>query len=256
MLNKNGTDHIKRSGCGFEIVFLTRREGFSKKPYDSLNISYNCCDDKDSVDKNYKKVLETFGIKRDKLVRLNQVHGSDILVIKQNDTKQKKGKDFDAVVTDDTDLCLSIATADCVPIFLFDGDNNVFSAVHAGWMGTAFCIVKKVVNVMGQEFMCDVTNINAALGPSIKECCYEIGADVLDKLLDSVSAKENGLYKETNGKIYASLSKFNAIQLKESGIEEEKISIVDYCTCCERELFFSYRRENATGRQLSVIFRG
>jgi YfiH family protein len=254
MFKKNGIDYIKKTGCGFEIAFLTRKGGFSAHPYDSLNMSYHCGDDKDSVDKNYEKFFTAFGIKRDKLVRLNQVHGSDVLVIKRNDTKQKRSGDYDAAITDDTDLCLSIATADCVPIFLFDGDNKVFAAVHAGWMGTALGIVKKVVNVMGQEFMCDTADINAALGPAIKECCYEIGADVLDKLLDSVSAKETGLHKETNGKIYASLSKFNAIQLKQSGIKEEKISIADHCTCCERELFFSYRRENITGRQLSVIF--
>ena len=254
MLTKNGIDHIKRSGGGFEVVFLTRREGFSKGTFDSLNMSYNFGDDKEFVDKNYKKFFETFGIQRDKLIRLNQVHGNYVLVIKRAEKEQKKGGDFDAVISDDTDLCLSIATADCLPIFLYDGEKKVFAAVHAGWKGTALGISKKVVNMMSEEFMCDTTDINAVLGPAIKECCYEIGAEVLDRLLDSVGAKENGLYIKAGGKTYASLSRFNTIQLKESGIKEEKISIVDHCTCCLRELFFSYRRENLTGRQLSVIF--
>jgi copper oxidase (laccase) domain-containing protein len=41
--------------------------------------------------------------------------------------------------------------------------------------------------------------------------------------------------------------------MKREGIEEEQIFWIDLCTSCHHDLFFSYRKEGRTGRQLSFI---
>jgi copper oxidase (laccase) domain-containing protein len=49
------------------------------------------------------------------------------------------------------------------------------------------------------------------------------------------------------------LARINIAQMKEEGIREEQILWIDLCTRCHSDLFFSYRKEGKTGRQLSFI---
>lgn len=49
------------------------------------------------------------------------------------------------------------------------------------------------------------------------------------------------------------LARINMAQLEEEGIKEDQIYRVDLCTHCHNDLFFSYRGEGRTGRQLSFI---
>jgi YfiH family protein len=253
IIDKEGVSYAKAGDAVFNVAFLTRKDGFSASPYDSLNMSYAGGDDKSCVDMNYDKVFTAFGLERERLISIKQVHGSDVLIIKRSGEGQVGTGDFDAVVTDDTSLCLSILTADCVPIFLYDGEKGVFAAVHAGWRGTALGIAKKAVNVMEREFLCDPCNIGAALGPAIGSCCYEIKREVLNKLIASVDMSADGMYRLEGDKVYPDLKKINIAQLKECGVKDEMISSADYCTSCSDDLFFSFRRDNVTGRQLSFV---
>jgi copper oxidase (laccase) domain-containing protein len=49
------------------------------------------------------------------------------------------------------------------------------------------------------------------------------------------------------------LARINIAQMKREEIEEEQIFWVNLCTRCHNDLFFSYRGEGQTGRQLSFI---
>jgi copper oxidase (laccase) domain-containing protein len=49
------------------------------------------------------------------------------------------------------------------------------------------------------------------------------------------------------------LAKINIAQMKKEGIQEEQIFRIDLCTHCHSDLYFSYRKEGRTGRQLSFI---
>jgi copper oxidase (laccase) domain-containing protein len=49
------------------------------------------------------------------------------------------------------------------------------------------------------------------------------------------------------------LAQINIAQMKREEIKEEQIFWINLCTHCYGDLFFSYRREGETGRQLSFI---
>ncbi len=258
MLETNRYFRYNLDGCSF--VFLTRNGGVSKPPYDSMNLSYTVGDDSGDVARNYENALSHFQIRPEKLVKLEQTHNSDVMVIRRDsatrDSATRDSMRFDAVVTNDTTLCLRILTADCVPLLLFDTNNRVLAAVHAGWRGTAAGITKKAVDIMIREFSCNPADITAAIGPSIGACCYTISSDVLEMLKASVSENTSLCYNIKDNEIYADLKKFNAAQLVESGIQEVNIMVVERCTCCAGGLFFSYRKERVTGRQMSIAFMG
>lgn len=246
------TNYFKYSRSGYETICLTKTGGYSSGSYDSLNLSYAVGDDKSDVDKNFVAVLAQFDLQEGSLVRLNQVHGDDILLIREGASSVLTG-DYDAVVTDDGNLALSIMTADCVPLFLFDPVTEVFAAVHAGWRGTAKGIAGKAVRVMLREFLCDPKRIRAVIGPSIGKCCYEVSSDVAESLGASVRAGKGALVNVTDGKARVDLKGFNAEQLIESGLRPDMITSAEECTSCRSDLFYSYRRDNITGRQLSFI---
>jgi len=263
-LSRIGDIDAVKYGIGkFNVLFLARNGGFSAQPYESLNMSYSVGDKKGRVNKNFDKVMNAFSLEEKELVPINQVHHDEILIIRKGDNDKKSiwgnqkvaTGDYDGVVTDDLGLCLSLLTADCVPVMFFDPKKNVIACAHAGWRGTALCISKKVVQIMVEYFSCDKMEIRAAIGPSIARCCYEVSDDVLERLLGSVNSKPGGaLYRSAGGKHYADLKRINEAQLREAGLLAANIHIDSHCTLCDSKLFFSYRREQKTGRQMSLVF--
>lgn len=125
--------------------------------------------------------------------------------------------------------------ADCTPLIFYNPKTKTGAVSHAGWRGTAQKIGIKTVKKLGGE----PKDIITVIGPAIGLCCYEVSDDVRNKLLKTVS-NTDGL---TNGK-NIDLKALNARQLAEIGVE--KIDICPYCTSCDNDLFYSYRKENGT----------
>jgi polyphenol oxidase len=118
--------------------------------------------------------------------------------------------------------------------------------VHAGWRGTMEKIVLKTLRLMEKEFNSKTSDMIVSFGPSIKDCCYEVGADFFEKFPGDI--------KERGKRFYLDLSGANKRQLVDCGILEENIFDPGICTCCKSEDFFSFRREGASaGRQMSVM---
>ena len=125
--------------------------------------------------------------------------------------------------------------ADCTPLIFYNPKTKTGAVSHAGWRGTAQKIGVKTVESMGGN----PKDIIAVIGPAIGGCCYEVSDDVRDKLLETVKDPT----ELTNGK-KIDLKAVNARQLAEIGVE--KIDICPYCTSCNNDLFYSYRKENGT----------
>ena len=53
-------------------------------------------------------------------------------------------------------------------------------------------------------------------------------------------------------KYYIDLKDINRRQLEAAGLKRENIAISEHCTCCEPELFCSYRREGGTYRRMGA----
>jgi YfiH family protein len=151
------------------------------------------------------------------------------------------------MITDIPGRFLGIQTADCIPIFVVDQKKRMIAAIHAGRQGTALGITQKVLRKMKEAWGCSEKNLLITLGPSIGSCCYEIDEKVFLKEWEPFSIHKG------MGKRMLDLAKINIAQLKEEGVREEQIYRVDLCTRCHSDLFFSYRGEGQTGRQLSFI---
>jgi len=184
----------------------------------------------------------------------NQTHSSNIEVIS---TSQNIGwqdaksaiPHCDAMITDQKGVMLTILTADCVPILLFDKKLNVVSAIHAGWRGTEQQIVIKTVQKMIREFGSNPVDIIAGVAPSIGRCCYEVDWGVAQHFSDYKDA-----FDKVEDKYMLDLPHINRLQLLEAGVSEENIELSNICTACKVDSYFSYRKENGcSGRFMSMI---
>ncbi len=249
---------VENAICYFEIpeftrfgwlrhAFLTRRSGVSLPPYDSLNLSDKNGDRKECASRNKNLIARTFGFDPSRLVLLDQMQQDQILFLKEPVITLPSPLEYDALVTNSPNLFLAILTADCLPIFVVDQKRRVIAAIHAGRNGTALHITAKVLKKMKEEFGCSPRDLLITLGPSIGICCYEIDEKAFRPEWKPFSASRE------RGKWMVDLARINIAQMKREGIEEDQISWIDLCTRCCSDLFFSYRKEGRTGRQLSFI---
>ena len=231
--------------------FFSNKGGFSKGLYKSLNCGRGSKDKKKNVLKNLNYIAKKMLIKKDKLILMNQTHGSKVVEIKKNNYKKKINAD--AMITKVKGLVLSAVTADCVPIIIYDYKNNIVGCIHAGWKGAISGIIKNTVNKI-KKFN-SKTEIFASIGPCIGRNSYEVDLGFYKKFL--AKSKKNNRYflnKNINKKLF-NLRKFVADKLIEL---EVKIDHVNYDTFKEKNNFFSYRRscklkQSDYGRCISVI---
>lgn len=172
------------------------------------------------------------------LVHPTQTHTSYVDVAKVGKTDYP---DTDALILSNSEQTLYLNFADCTPLIFYDFEKKIGAVSHAGWRGTAGMIGVKTVQKMRDEFGCE--NIKCAIGPAIGFCCYNVGEDVLNQLMTTVK-NPDGLSEVRGGEIFADLKAINKRQLEEAGLKE--IDVCPYCTVCNNDLFYSYRKENGT----------
>ncbi len=183
-----------------------------------------------------------------------QTHSDHIKVIthKENqgwETLEDAIEDCDALITNVPGIVLSILTADCVPILLYDKEKDVVAAIHAGWKGTQAHIALKTVQKMHAMYGCDPKDIIAGIAPSIGACCYEVGKDVAEHFFNVPKS-----FTAVGDKYMLDLPYINQQQLLKAGLHEEQIQMSELCTACDVTQFFSYRKEKGcSGRFMSMI---
>ena len=96
--------------------FFSRKGGYSKGPYKSLNCGLGSKDNKKKVNRNLNYVSKKMGVKKDKLILMYQTHSNKVLEIKS--FYNKKRFLSDAIITKIKEIALAVVTADCVPILL------------------------------------------------------------------------------------------------------------------------------------------
>ena len=236
--------------------FTTRHEGVSRPPYNSLNLGTGTLDQPHNVEGNRSLLARAFGVTQESLLTVRQVHGSDILVIDSpnEDVAHFMTVECDAIITNQPGLMIGVCVADCVPIVLYDPLKKVIAAVHAGWQGTALKLVAKTVKAMKTHFGCEPAAIQAAIGPCILQCCYEVDTPVKQAFLQNGLAWDTFTKKSGADKWKLDLAAANRDLLTSSGVPSSAVKLADVCVCCQRELYFSYRRDNGeTGRQMGFI---
>lgn len=191
-----------------------------------------------------------YGIKDmglENLVHPTQTHTSHIEIAQIG---KEDYPDTDGMILANKDQTLYLNFADCTPLIFYDFEKNIGAVSHAGWRGTAGMIGVKTVEKMRDEFGCK--NIKCAIGPAIGFCCYNVGEDVYRQLMATVK-NSDGLFEIRSGEIFVDLKNINKRQLEEAGLKE--IDVCPYCTVCNNDLFYSYRKENGTKSRHHAVLK-
>jgi purine-nucleoside/S-methyl-5'-thioadenosine phosphorylase / adenosine deaminase len=232
--------------------FLGRRGGKSAGVYAGLNLSFRVGDDKETVKDNFCDVKKAVGVHDLKITTMRQVHGDAIIDV--NDGALKDAGEADAMAAGAAGIFLGVLTADCVPILFSVRGRKLAAVAHAGWRGSLAGIAAKMVRHLKECYGADPGAIEAALGPTIGPCCYEIGEDVSRPLMQKWGRVAEAALEARNGKQFLDLRELNRRVLEGVGVPSSQIFIAGPCTACAAEDFFSYRRDKKqTGRQLSFI---
>jgi YfiH family protein len=185
------------------------------------------------------------------LVHMRQVHETKIEVVTQ---PLDDPPICDGLATDREGLGLVVRTADCVPLLMWDEKQNVVAAVHAGWRGTLAEVVPRAVNSLEERFGSRPDTIHVAMGPSIGPCCYEVGDEVVGAFAERFTGWENWFVSRSGQRKHLDLIEANRRQLTDSGVRSEQVYAARLCTCCNNELFYSYRKEGkGVGRLMGIV---
>lgn len=248
--------------AGVAHAFSTRQGGVSGGPYTSLNLGLSVGDDPEAVRENRRRFFAALGVRPEEAVRVRQVHGAEVLVVDEALAGRSgfprllldEGYQFDAIVTDMPGLALTISTADCIPILLYDPGRRAIAAVHAGWRSTTRRIAERAVRAMTERFGTDPAGCFAALGPGMRGCCYEVDRPVVEPLARAIPSWADFAAPVDEGHWLLDLAGVNARILREAGLRGDRILDTGLCTGCRRDLFFSYRAERpTTGRMMNTI---
>ncbi len=182
-----------------------------------------------------------------KIIIPNQEHTSNIAIVDNLwDTK----KDFfstDGIIITVPNVPVILCFADCVPVILYSQKDNVLAVLHAGWRGTALGIIKKACKIMIKDMQIHPKDISVAIGACISKCCFDVSSEVKEALECSLE----GRYEDISIGNKMDLKKINAYQAIESGIMD--IDVMEYCTSCSNDLFYSYRKDNQTLMRHGVV---
>lgn len=249
----NGLRWLEAAMPAATAVFTTRSGGVSEAPFDALNLGILTEDDRDAVVENRRRLAGALGFAPDRIAVAHQVHGGELISHPdptslrcsfasyepdKEQRRQTRGEvpQADGHVIAAAGAAALVFVADCVPVAL-SGPGGV-AMLHCGWRGLAAGIIARGASAVGAT--------DAAIGPSIGPCCYEVGEEVLagfDRLGEGVAS----------GRML-DLPAVARLLLRQAGVERVESS--GLCTSCEAGLFFSHRRDRGrTGRQAGMVWR-
>lgn len=226
-------------------VFTTRIGGFSQSKYSTMNMGLTSGDNIDTVLKNRKQLFEMLNIDEKKLAIPKQIH-SDFV------TKAIKPgiyDDTDGLYTDNREIILTIQTADCLPVFMYEPNKSVISIVHVGWQGALKGIIIRTLDRLKKDYHIEISNLKIAIGPGIQPTCFEIREDVYSKFPSEFLKKH-----EDKNKKFLNLQGFVKHQLLDQSVKTNNIYIDSNCTHCDDLHYYSYRRDkNHSGRMMGFL---
>ena len=189
------------------------------------------------------KELLTLGPTDKLFVFPKQTHGSNINFV----SSKNAGELFecDGLLTKELGLAVGIRTADCVPVFVFSPGNNICGVIHAGWRSVCAGIIECLIGCL-KEQTSDLRSLSVAVGPCIRECCFEVKDD-------TACFFEKSLIKK-DGKVFVDLVADIKKRFIKAGVDLSQIDDAGICTACKSDTFFSYRRLKDSGRMVSLIF--
>ena len=232
---------------GVEAVISTRLGGHSHGVYASANLGDHVGDDASAVSANRAQLAAQCKISQWQW--LQQVHGTAVV---------EAGPELlhlpvaDGVTTCHRGIACAVLTADCLPVLLCAKDGQQVAALHAGWRGLVAGIIQQGL----VQFHQPPTDVTAFLGPAIGPEHFEVGRDVYDAFAvwDIRAPLWQQLLQPRLNKpkhYWADLYGLARWCLQQQGVTS--VFGGDTCTF-NNEQFYSYRRDQLTGRMASAIW--
>ncbi len=225
-------------------AFSTRKGGFSNNYFASLNLGLSTNDIREDVLKNRNSFFSFLGIRNEQLALPVQVHSSNVAII----NSPGRVDNCDSIITSKTKIVLTIQTADCFPVFIYDRLKNIIALIHSGWRGTSQNITGKTINLLKKSFDSTAENLLVAIGPGIQQKNYQV-----DKKTAPFFDKD---FLQKDGQNHFRLDIRGAIfkQLKNQSIPLKNIEVAADCTFENEKLYYSYRRDGQnSGRMMGIL---
>ena len=179
-------------------------------------------------------------------VSAEQVHGASVAVIERPGLGTQPVPGCDALLTHVPGVALLVRTADCLPIVFVDPQRAVVGIAHAGWRGLAASLPARVVSAFRHAYHSEPRELQVAIGPAIRACCYAVGPEF--------AARFGPFVREQGGRRTCDLVGMARAQLLQCGVRPERVLDSRRCTACETQHWFSLRRDGpSTGRLTSLV---
>ena len=227
-------------------AFTTTREGgVSLTSYFSFNLGDHVGDNKSAVKTNRSLLVEKFGLPQTPIF-LTQTHSTRVIQLPYSG----QNLEADAVYTNVPHQVCVVMTADCLPVLFTTTSGIEVAAAHAGWRGLCDGVLEETV----KYFQAKPEDIIAWFGPAIGPTVFQVGIDVVKQFVEIDEKAKLAFQPDAieEGKYLGNLYQIATQRLNNLGITQ--IYGGNHCTFNEKELFFSYRRDNQTGRMASVIW--
>lgn len=222
----------------------TRHGGQSQPPYASLNLGMHVGDVAIDVAANRQQLNRWVPTEP---VWLNQVHGIAVVDAAQASCVP----DADAAFARHKHTVCAVMTADCLPVLLCDEAGTVVAAVHAGWRSLLDGVIEATVQAMLAEN--DQLKLLAWLGPAIGPEAFEVGDEVRAAFISKDASAESAFKPgKAAGKWLGDIYAIARQRLSSVGVSQ--VYGGGLCTYSDSQRFFSFRRDQATGRMASLIW--
>ncbi len=232
---------------GVRAAFTTRRGGASLAPWDSFNLGAHVGDSPPHVAANRARLRELLELPGEP-AWLNQVHGVDVADLDAAPSAAVP-RAADAAVTGAAGRACVIMVADCLPVLFASRDGRRIGAAHAGWRGLAAGVLERTVGALGVP----AGELTAWLGPAILQSNFEVGDEVRDAFVRADAGAAAYFAANARGRWQADLVGLARRRLAALGVPE--VAGGQWCTCADRQRFFSHRRDGRGGRMAALIWR-
>jgi polyphenol oxidase len=191
------------------------------------------------------------------LITAKQVHGDNIVVVDQarmlHEISDTDGLIYIEKNQEHQTPILGVKTADCVPVLFVDPVHRIIAVAHSGWRGTLLNITAKVVRLMCENGA-KISDIYTVIGPYIGACCYDVGDDRASMF--SSQFNSNKVVVNLNGKYHIDIGYAVDMQLLEMNLLPEHIQLMEICTSCRNQEYFSHRKDLPDQSGMNISFIG
>ena len=201
-----------------------------------------------------KKFLESFGFNIEHLETVKQVHRGECIIINSKGSIYGDKEKADGIISASAQKILGISTADCIAVGLASTENRIIALLHCGWRGLVAGIIPHTINILEKEFGVNPSSLLAGMGPSVGVCCYPVGDDVVTIFRETFPFTDRVISRINSNQFCIDLKKTAKLILTGCNLYENSIFSIDLCTSCNKDSFYSYRRDgNPCGRLMAFM---